>query len=186
MTKLGKRKCKECGITFQKTKPLQFVCSVECSISYARKKEKEKREKKQKAKDRATKQKLKTYSQKVQEARRIFQQYIRLRDKDQSCICCGASESKAWDAGHFYKAELYSGLIFNEDNCHKQRRYCNRYLGGNEREYRVGLIDRIGLEKVEAIEAAKDSLKYYKYTDDELNGIKKKYRKKIKELKQCL
>jgi hypothetical protein len=30
---------------------------------------------------------------------------------------------------------------------------CNRYLSGNVAEYRKGLIERIGIEKVEALEA---------------------------------
>lgn len=37
MPKPGKRYCKNCGTQFQKEKPLQFVCSLECSIEYDQK-----------------------------------------------------------------------------------------------------------------------------------------------------
>ena len=39
---LNKRKCKNCGLVFQKKTPLQFVCSVSCSIEYAKKQNRKK------------------------------------------------------------------------------------------------------------------------------------------------
>jgi len=182
MRKLNKRKCKNCKKEFHKTKPLQYVCSVNCAIEYSRKKDIEKAKKESREKTKKAKDKLKTYSQRVQEARTIFQKYIRLRDKHQNCICCNEPESTYWDAGHFYKAELFSGVIFNEDNCHKQRRYCNKYLGGNEREYRIGLEKKIGIENIEQLQKLANETRQYKYSNEELEEIKVKYRKKIKEL----
>ncbi len=63
-------------------------------------------------------------------ARVSFQIYIRQRDKDLPCISCNKSDAK-WDAGHYLKAEIYTKLIFNEDNIHKQCSYCNLQLAGN-------------------------------------------------------
>jgi hypothetical protein len=49
--------------------------------------------------------------------------------------------------GILKKAEIYSGVIFNPANCHKQCRKCKPL--GNELMYRQGLIQRYGLEYIE-------------------------------------
>ncbi len=123
----------------------------------------------------AKKDKLKTYSQKVQDARAVFQKWIRNRDKDKPCISCDTIVG-TFHAGHFLKAELYSGLIFNEDNCHKQCVKCNYYKNGNEIDYRLRLIDKIGIERVERLESSKNDTRLYKYSDAELEELKTKYR----------
>jgi hypothetical protein len=51
---------------------------------------------------------------------------VRLRDAEQPCISCGGNDKDLWDGGHL-KAEIYSGVIFNPANCHKQCRKCNRF-----------------------------------------------------------
>ena len=86
--------------------------------------------------------KLKTLSQYEAEAKKSFQKYVRMRDKGLPCISCGIFETELWDGGHYKKAEIYSGVIFNTHNCHKQCRKCNRFLNGNELMYRQGLIQR--------------------------------------------
>jgi hypothetical protein len=127
-------------------------------------------------------QKLKTLSQYEAEAKKSFQKYVRLRDKDLACISCNEMVKDLWDGGHYFKAEIFSGLIFNEKNCHKQCRKCNRFLGGNELQYRKGLLARFGWEYVAKLENIADENRVYKYTKDELIEIKKKYDGKIKEL----
>jgi hypothetical protein len=105
-----------------------------------------------------------------------------MRDKDDPCISCGRYADR-YDGGHYFKAELISGLIFHEDNVHKQcSRPCNKDLHGNEANYRIGLIKKIGEERVRWLEENKDRLREYKYTREELIEIKKKYQKKLKEL----
>lgn len=181
---LGQRKCKQCGKVFTKQKPLQFVCSVSCAISYSKAKEEKKREHRWKERKKSGLKKLKTYTQKVQEARRVFQQFIRIRDQNQPCISCGTTSSKLWDGGHYLKAELFSGLIFNEDNCHKQCRKCNHFESGNETSYRQGLIGRIGIDRVKALEATKNDHRTKTWTDEELENIKKVSRQKINYYKK--
>jgi hypothetical protein len=87
-----------------------------------------------------------------------------------------------WDGGHFKKAEIYSGVIFNELNTNIQCGKCNRYLGGNELNYRLGLIAKIGLEAVEQLEQLANETRKYKYSKNELIEIKKTYQTKIKQL----
>ena len=162
---------------------MQLGCSVECAIKYSKilKENKAKADWKIEKKDLA--EKLKTLSQYEAEAKKSFQHWIRLRDKDENCISCGGNEKDLWDGGHFKKAEIYSGVIFNPANCHKQCRKCNRYLNGNELLYRQGLIQRYGLEYAESIENLANETRQHKFTKKELIAIKVKYDILIKEIK---
>ena len=138
---------------------------------------------KSKAKDTKLRDSLKTLTQLEGEAKKPFQKFIRLRDADKPCISCGSFTASIWDGGHFYKAEIYSGLIFNEDNCHKQCRKCNSFLGGNENNYRLGLIERYGEPFVLNLDKLAISKRNYKYERKELTGIKKYYQKQINLIK---
>jgi len=167
--------CPVCEIKFKPTKPLQQVCGLKCAIKYNKPKAIKERFKKMKLESARLPELRAT-------ARRYFQQYIRLRDKHLPCISCGTTEAK-WDGGHYLKAEIYTGLIFDEDNCHKQCAYCNLHLDGNTTEYREGLIKRIGRVGVELLEARKDLARMYKFSPQELVQIAEEYKTKLKEIK---
>jgi hypothetical protein len=126
-------------------------------------------------------EKLKTIGYYKAEARKSFQKWIRLRDSDKPCISCNSTIASTFDGGHFYKAEVYSGLIFNENNCHKQCRKCNRFMNGNELNYRKGLIARYGIDYVVNLDNICDKNRVKKYTKEELITIKKQYDERIKE-----
>ena len=57
----------------------------------------------------------------------------------------------------------------------KQCRKCNRYLNGNESEYTIGLIKKIGIERFQKLQndASKAA---FKYSDEELKSIRDKYK----------
>jgi len=171
-------KCKLCGEKFIRQYSLaQQCCTIEHTIQYLRQKTEKTAKRQQRKDDRELKEKLKTYSQKLNDAKRIFQKWVRTRDAEQYCISCGTTVSiPYWDAGHYKKAELYRGVIFDEDNVHKQCRKCNYYLDGNELNYRQGLIQRIGLQRVEKLEQRAEETKKEKYTDEYLKSIKQKYK----------
>lgn len=136
-----------------------------------------------KAKDRETREKLKTLSEYEAEAKKAFQKYIRLRDKDLPCISCGNSKTNDWAGGHYFAAGIYSGLMFDERNCHKQcNTNCNKYLSGNLLEYRRGIILRFGQDFITQLENDANRLRNYKYTKQELIDKKKEYELKIKSL----
>lgn len=124
--------------------------------------------------------KLKTLGQYEAEAKKVFQRYVRMRDEGQECISCSNQNPKQWHAGHFKKAEIYSGVIFDERNVHRQCSKCNVFLGGNELNYRLGLIKRYGLSFVNRLESYANETRNKKYTKDELIEIKKKYLEKCK------
>lgn len=126
-------------------------------------------------------EKLKTLGDYKTEARKSFQKWIRMRDNDKGCISCNTTTAELYDGGHFYKAEVYSGLIFNEDNCHKQCRKCNRFMNGNELNYRKGLINRYGIDFVTNLDNIADENRVKKYTKEELIAKKLQYDIRIKE-----
>lgn len=89
----------------------------------------------------------------------------------------------AVDAGHYRSTGAASHLRFHEDNCHAQSKHDNQHLAGNAVDYRIGLIKRIGLVRVQALEADNTP---HKWTRDELITIRVLYQRKTKVLKEQL
>ncbi|VEB00995.1 bacteriophage Lambda NinG protein [Klebsiella pneumoniae] len=58
----------------------------------------------------------------------------------------------AIDASHYRSRGAASHLKFNVFNVHSACTRCNRQLSGNAVEYRIRLIERIGLDRVERLE----------------------------------
>lgn len=109
-------------------------------------------------------------------ARIVFQKWIVNRDKDLKCVSCDASYTHVrWQASHFFKAEIFSGVIFNEDNVHKACHNCNITLEGNLVDYAVYLPFKIGFKRVEELEKLANKTRQYKWSREELNDIIKKY-----------
>lgn len=138
-------------------------------------------EKEKRKKSREKKESLKSIQRLIQEARKPFQKFIRLRDMNRGCISCNDVNAEIWDAGHYYKAELFSGLIFDESNCHKQCKKCNTFLNGNEAEYIKGLYERYGTEYVKSLTGKANAARKYKFSREELAEIKSYYRKKVRD-----
>jgi len=67
-------------------------------------------------------------------------------------------------------------------NCHKQCRKCNRFLNGNELNYRLGLIARYGEQYANDIERLANDTRQMKFTRDQLIAKKLQYDIKCKEL----
>jgi hypothetical protein len=177
------KKCKICKVKFTPIQFAQIVCGYKCAIEHSKNLKKQKEQKDWKQQKAVLKEKLKTLGQYEAEAKKSFQKWVRMRDEKQPCISCGVENTELWDGGHFKKAEIYSGVIFNEKNCHKQCRKCNRFLGGNELNYRDGLIKRYGHDYVNELEMMANETRNYKFTKEELIAKKIKYDILIKELK---
>ena len=178
------KKCKSCGEKFSPTKPLQSVCSLDCAIKHGRKisQSVEKIEAKRIRKElRDAKEKIKTKRDWIREAQQAFNSFIRARDYGKPCICCGLPTKDGDHAGHWKPTSSSPELRFNEDNVHLQRVQCNLFLHGNVAAYRQGLLQRIGLERVERLEASSGARHY---SIDELKEIKQKYSKLARELRK--
>jgi len=171
--------CKQCGKEFTPARPLQSVCSPLCASKHVRTAKKQEREVVKKRREA-----LQTIPELIKLAQVEFNAYIRARDKGKPCICCGRpldgdGVGGGLDAGHFRSTGSASHLRFNEDNCHAQSKHDNQYLAGNVVDYRINLIKRIGLERVEALEADNTP---HKWQREELIEIKETYKRKLKEL----
>lgn len=159
--------CTQCGKSFVQRNTLHRVCSSRCairSVKAQRKAEKESFKRRQEA--------AKPRSQWLREAQAAFNAYIRARDSELGCISCGTREGKV-NAGHYLSTAARPELRFDERNVHRQCERCNTYLSGNLIAYRAGLIERIGMAAVEALEGPHPQLKY---SIDELKQLKIHYR----------
>ena len=179
---LGKRKCKVCRVEFQKTSSLHYLCSVECWIKYdaaIKAKRKAVEQLKVRIDTRARLEAIKSRSEWLREAQAVFNKFIRLRDEKLPCISCGRHHTGQYHAGHYRSVGSAAHLRFSEQNCHKQCAPCNNHLSGNIINYRAGLIKKLGIEAVEAIEANQQPAKY---TIDDVKEIIAKYKALNKEL----
>ncbi|WNS39982.1 recombination protein NinG [Enterobacter chuandaensis] len=177
MAKLPRRKCahKACRQWFHPVRDGQVVCSFECASAIgkeqtakAREAAKQKAAQRQRTEEKAGRQRrkakresFKTKAQWDKEAQSAFNRYIRIRDEGKECVSCGNPligksnylTGSAIDASHYRSRGAASHLKFNVFNVHSACTRCNRQLSGNAVEYRIRLIDRIGLERVERLEA---------------------------------
>lgn len=183
--------CKECRAYYIKKQSMQQVCSMECAIAYSKRKAEEKRKKQEKSdrlearrRMRARKEALKSRSDWLKEAQKAFNEFIRLRDKDLPCISCGRYHEGQYHAGHYRSVGACPELRFNEDNVHKQCSVCNNHKSGNAIEYRINLIRKIGLERVEFLE--RHDHQPLKLSIDEIKELIKVYKAKCKGLENEL
>ncbi len=184
---LRQKKCRACGVAFQPVRAIQVACSIKCAVVLAAKKRAKREAEEKKAQNReirAAKERMKSRSTWMKEAQAAFNRYIRLRDADKPCICCGLPLSSGdaggdYDCGHYRSVGSAPHLRFDERNAHGQRKQCNRWGSGRAVDYRIGLIRRIGLQAVEELEADQSTKKY---TIDDLREIKRVYSQKAKEI----
>lgn len=182
------RKCKVCRGSFEPRNSLHIVCSPKCGIAYAesqRKAKEAKLAKLDRQQHRERKEKLKTLADYKREAQAAVNAYVRLRDAHLGCVSCDkpATWQGQWHASHFRSVGSAPHLRFDLRNIHKACSVCNNWLSGNLLSYKVKLIERIGLEAVEALEADQEPRHY---SVDDLKAIAKEYRAKVRELKRMV
>jgi len=181
MPKLPKQKrCKVCPKKFRPSRSTQKVCSLKCARKYAQEKERLKQEREQRRDNRRRKEALKTLSDWLKEAQADFNKFIRLRDSGLPCISCQKPPRKK-NAGHYRSIGAAPELRFHEDNCHLQCEHCNNHKSGNAIDYRINLIEKIGIERVEYLEGPHEPRRY---RVEDAKEIKKIYRQKWRELER--
>ncbi|MEB0170033.1 recombination protein NinG [Pseudomonas sp. CCC4.4] len=185
------KKCRvaSCGASFIPARLGQAVCSPACAIKDAP----VNRDKAHKAladigrrEIKVRKEKLKSRGDYLRECQQAFNEFIRWRDQLAGHACVSSGKALDWsgnavDAGHYRSVGSAPHLRFDERNCHAQSKQDNRFLSGNAVDYRIGLIARIGLESVEALEADQS---VRKYTVEQLQQLKADFRAKTRELKR--
>ncbi len=135
----------------------------------------------EKAETRRRKEESLTIAQRRARAQVEVNAYVRLRDAHLPCISCGRHHDGQWHAGHYRSRGSAVHLALDLRNIHRQCAPCNNHLHGNAIGYRAGLLERYGLEFVEALEADNASRHL---TADEIDAIRDTYRAKTKELKR--
>jgi len=200
-----RKRCKHCKKLFTPKMNMQPCCWGDCINAYAQGNlkslvttGKQNRVKEANKKKRELKSNDKSYQMKL--AQETFNKFIRLRDKDESCISCPyvwndpdrfleqsvrnkgqmIVDNRQAHASHYMSVGKSKALRFNEDNVHKSCQICNSHLSGNLIEYRPRLIKKIGLEKVEELERISKDGVQTKYTIEDYKEIVSVYGKKIK------
>jgi hypothetical protein len=130
----------------------------------------------------ALKEKLMTKSDYLNICQKVFNTYIRTRDKDKNCISCNKKLVGKYDAGHFFSVGAYPNLRFNENNVFGQCVNCNRDKHGNVKEYDLRLQNILSIEEYNkllndrnkpallTIEDIKELIAIYRVKTKELNG----------------
>ena len=182
-TKPRKKKCKYCKEWFTPEREMQTTCTIEHAILYA-KKDDVKSKAINKAKQLSRSQDKSIMAEKAQ---KVFNKFIRARDKEEKCISCdydwkANGNMRQAHASHYMSVGKSKKLRFNEYNVNKSCSICNSQLSGNLAEYRIRLIDKIGLAKVEELENIAKESSPCKYTVEDYKKIISIYSKKIKDM----
>ncbi|EPK7525589.1 recombination protein NinG [Klebsiella variicola] len=173
------KKCPICSTEYIPRSSLQKVChNYKCAIAYNKKRDEEnaarnkrKQQRLQKSELKQRKDRLKTASQWNKEAQAAVNKFIYWRDYGRPCIACGRPlnygvRGGAVDSSHYRSRGAAPWLRFNVFNNHSGCVRCNRELSGNLIPYRLNLIEKIGLQRVERIEhdntVRKFSIEYLK------------------------
>lgn len=194
----------ECAIKFVPAKLGQKVCGWACGLAIAPANQERARKslaQVERKEINVRKEKLKTRSDFVQEAEKAVRDYRRTYELSigSGCISCGKSQAEiqtaqgwktggAFDAGHFLGKGARPELRMVPENIWLQCKSCNagssKYARKGEsvaQGFRSGLVERIGLAAVEALEADHEPRKH---TIDELKAITAEFRAKTRELKR--
>ena len=171
------RRCKACRKKFSAEEVMivniYAFCNWECCLAYTKTAAARKvGEKMVRAERLENKDKLKSLQNRLSEAQIAFNSYIRMRDKWKPCVSCGTPPTEhgrggSRDASHYLARGSSNGgssRRFDWANVHSACKKCNRFLSGNLVPYRVELIKRIGLDRVEAIENT-NKIKKWNHTD---------------------
>jgi len=118
-----------------------------------------------------------------------FSRFIRLKHSEEglcTCYTCGSVlPIKQVDNGHYQK-RVHKVVRYNENNCRPQCKKCNGNTlhNGKQVEFRINLINEIGLSEVEVIE---NSIKENgKYTTSFYKEKADYYRKAVHEIQKKL
>ena len=185
------RKCaaKECRRPFAPATPWQVICSdsLTCACAFAEQeatKREAKKAKREAAEDKEKRDALKTRKDWIKPTQDAVNRYVRFRDAGKGCISCGTclvlgGVGGGFDAGHYRSRGSAPHLRFELTNVHGQCKRCNNQLAGNAVEFRRGLLERFGLQYVEALEADQEPRRH---TVEEMAEIRKLVKQLEKEI----
>lgn len=157
--------CRACKKRFEpQYSSLQITCSPKCAISIV-----------QQNKQKENRAALKKFNENdrgymMKKAQAAVNAYVRLRDSGKPCISCGKPDTGSHQrhASHYRPAHKNAQHRFNPINIWASCQQCNTANSGNLIGYRISLIDKIGVERVEWLENTNTPVRY---TVDQLKRI---------------
>lgn len=177
--------CQVCAKPYTPQRMGQVVCSPVCAIKMARASVKKRldADKQEKREHKAKKEAAKTRQQWLAECQAIANKYARVRDAQDGCISCDkpANWQGQWHGSHYRSVGAASAVRLNLWNIHKACSVCNHHLSGNIAQYKPRLIEKIGREKVEWLEAQNQLAKY---DIEYLKRYKKVIGKRVKRMEK--
>jgi hypothetical protein len=120
-------------------------------------------------------------------ALKLYTEVVKLqaaRDGKLFCYTCNSPltlNTSNCQLGHFLPRGGYPGMTFEPDNSRLQCYHCNCHLHGNTTEFRIRLIEEIGIKKVEFMEANRHT--QVKWSRSDLHSMIDQFSEAIKELK---
>ena len=197
---VSKRKCKQCGEYREAAAgvkvPSGWFCSNDHAVAFAMDSAKKKRDRaiakqrrdvvmKEKEQRKEHKQRVsdvKPISYWMKRAQAAFNAWIRERDSGKPCVSCGHPDdgSRQRHASHYRSVGACSFLRFNELNVNASCSICNNWLSGNIGNYRVELINRIGIERVEWLECQP---KTKRFDIETAKSIEKQYKEMLNKMR---
>ena len=177
-------KCINCKTNFEQYQFNNKFCrKIDCQIEkwqWIKQQQQSKQKKEWKERKSKLKESVKTHKDYLNDLQKIFNTFIRIRDKKLGCVSCGKPFNNKYDAGHFYSVGSSCSVRFNELNVNGQCVRCNRDLHGNIHAYTERLPLKIGIDSFNELKRLRNV--YNKYTINELKDLKKVYKQKIKDL----
>ena len=179
---MKQKTCKVCKIKFIPTQFAQVACNYKCAIIHAKDLKKKKSVSVWKKEKSALKESLLTKKDYLNILQKVFNTYIRQRDKGRPCVSCD-KPYKEFDinASHYFSVGSSPSLRFNEDNVHASCIKCNKELHGNIAEYTIRLPKKIGVERFEKLKQDRNAT--LKLSIEDVKDLIKKYRELTKKLK---
>ena len=174
-----------CSIKFIPQRLGQAVCSPACALATKdvnQQKARKSLAQVERREIKARKEKLKSRADHIKDTQIAFNAWVRARDAELPCVSCGRHHQGKYDAGHYRTVGGNPALRFEPLNCHRQCSPCNSQLSGNIVKYRIELVKRIGIERVDWLEGPHEPKKY---TVEQLKAMTAEYRAKTRELKRA-
>ncbi|MCM2493293.1 recombination protein NinG [Burkholderia glumae] len=181
---LKPKKCTICKSVFTPIRSTERVCSVPCAIAWSDRAKAKKAAQAQRAERKDLRERLekaKTRGEHLRELQGAFNAWVRARDDGRTCISCRRRTKGQWHAGHYRSVGSEPALRFEPDNVHLQCARCNLHLSGNLIKYRINLIKKIGIERVEWLEGPHVPKKL---TIAEIQDMKQFYRAEVRRMKR--
>lgn len=113
---------------------------------------------------------VKSYPVLLEETQKAVNKYVRLRDKDKTCMCC---KKRVTDAGHLYPKSVYTGVRFDLVNLNGQNNACNCFKDAKaiDPDFYKGAVKRYGEAEIAALHERAIRTRVYTFTTEQLYEI---------------